>query len=165
MAGFLRNLIAMLLALFAPRTTHARPVTTCHFWVTPWDTCFRILKSDRYLQITEAAQADYLIKTRLLVTLVREGIQFVNLAQLVRFSRPIAMFQRVRVDSEVVFADDRCAWFSHTFWRGSERHAQVLVKMKFKKGGITLSPARFVDAAGCEKPPHLADWDRALGAL
>ncbi len=165
MAGFLRNFLALLLALFAPRSTDARPVTTCHFWVTPWDTGFRILKSDRYLQIAEAAQADYLIKTRLLTTLVRGGIQFVNLAQLVRFSRPLAMFQKVRVESEVVFADEKSAWFSHTFWRGSDRHAQVLVKMKFKKGGVTLPPARFVDAAGGDKPAYLEDWDRALGAL
>jgi acyl-CoA thioesterase FadM len=165
MAGFLRNLIALVLALFAPRVSGPRPVTTCHFRVTPWDTGFRILKSDRYLQIAEAAQADYLVKTRLLLKLVRGGVQFVNLAQLVRFSRPVAMFQRVRVESEVVYADEKCAWFAHSFWRGSERHAQVLVKMKFKKGGITLAPARFVDAAGHDKPAYLEDWDRALGAL
>ncbi len=68
-------------------------------------------------------------------------------------------------DPEVVFADEKSAWFSHTFWRGSDRHAQVLVKMKFKKGGVTLPPARFVDAAGGDKPAYLEDWDRALGAL
>jgi acyl-CoA thioesterase FadM len=163
MAGLLRNLIALLLALFAPRTTHARPVTTCHFWVTPWDTGFRILKSDRYLQLAEAAQADYLVKTRLLMTLVRGKVQFVNLAQLVRFSRPLPMFSRVRVESTVVYADAKCAWFSHSFWRGGERHADVLVKMKFKQGRLTLPPARFVDGAGGDKPAYLADWDRALG--
>lgn len=37
--------------------------------------------------------------------------------------------------------------------------------MKFKQGGITLAPARFVDAAGGVKPASPEDWDRALGGL
>jgi len=165
MAGFLRNLIALLLAAFAPRATDALPRTACHFWITPWDTGFRIAKSDRYFQIAEAAQADYLVKTRLLATLVRSGIAFVNLSQLVRFQRPVAMFSRVRVETCVIHADDKCAYFSHAFLVGGVPHAQVLVKMKFKKGSLTLPPAKFVGAGFGDKPAHLAAWDRSLEAM
>ena len=77
-----------------------------HFWVTPLDCGISTLKSDKYLQFAEAAQVDYLAKTRLFHTLLRDGLRFVNASQLVKFSRPVGMFQRVRIETAIVFADN-----------------------------------------------------------
>lgn len=107
-----------------------------YFRVTPFDCGISTLKSDKYLQLAEAAQIDYVVKTRLLRTLRRGGLRFINASQIVKFSRPVGMFQRVRIETEIVFADNKCAYFSHEFFVGDDKHGEVLVKMKFKGGQL-----------------------------
>lgn len=165
MSGLFRNLLTLLLALFSRARPGFDVPVVAHFRAMPWDCGTRVLKSDKYLQFAEAAQLDYLVKTKLLGTLVRGGLGFVNASQLVKFSRPIAMFKRVRVETEVIFADDKCAYFSHALFLGDQRHGEVLVKMKFKKGSVTVRPRQIIDRAFATKPPHLDAWDRALEAM
>ena len=159
MSGLLRNLLTFLMALLAPRAESPLTTTVSHFRVMPWDVGLRVLKSDRYLLLAEAAQVDYLVKSGLWRQM-REGLSFVNAAQMVRFSRPIRLFQHVRVETNIVFADQRFAYFSHALLVG-----EVLVKMKFKRGAITVPLAKFVEHAFGEKPVHLALWDQALDTL
>ena len=98
-------------------------------------------------------------------TLLRRRLRFVNASQLVKFSKPIAMFRRVRVETAIVFADDKCAYFSHAMLRGDQQHAEVLVKMKFKKGSLTVPPSDIIGQRFGVKPPHLEAWDRALDGM
>ena len=62
MSGLLRNFITFLLGLSAYGSKTIGEVTKLSFWVTPFDSGIRVLKSDKYLQLAEAAQIDYLIK-------------------------------------------------------------------------------------------------------
>jgi acyl-CoA thioesterase FadM len=165
MSGLIRNLLTFLLALLAPRVEGPLSTVVSHFRVMPWDVGVRVLKSDRYLLIAEAAQVDYLVKTGLWRRQMREGLRFVNAAQMVRFSRPIGLFQSLRVETAIVFADQRFVYFSHTLFVGEARHGEVLVKMKFKRGAITVPLVNLVEHAFGEKPVPLAHWDQALGAL
>jgi acyl-CoA thioesterase FadM len=164
-AGLFRNLLTLLRALFAARTTDPGARVVAWFWVTPLDAGIRVLKSDRYLQFAEAAQLDYLVRSRLMPALLRRRLSFVNASQLVKFSRPIAMFTRVRVETAIIFADDKFAWFSHAMFVGAEPHAEVLVKMKFKKGSLTVRPGELIAQRFDAKPPQLEAWDRALEAM
>lgn len=164
MSGLLRNFLTFLMALLAPRADSPLSTTVSHFRVMPWDVGLRVLKSDRYLLLAEAAQVDYLVKSGLWRQM-REGLSFVNAAQMVRFSRPIRLFQRVRVETNIVFADQRFAYFSHALLVGEVRHGEVLVKMKFKRGAITVPLENLVEHAFGEKPVHLALWDQALDTL
>ena len=131
MSGILRNLIAIIRALFSwgDSTPQSRVIT--HFRVAPFDAGMRVLKSDKSLQLVGCAQLDFMVRTRLITRLLREGIGFVNASQLVRFDRPIGMFTRVRIETAVLCADDKFTWFAHTLWVGDTEHAEVLVKMKF----------------------------------
>ena len=165
MSGLIRNLLTLLQALLMRDTADFQTRVVTHFWVTPFDSGLHILKSDKYLQFAEAAQLDYLIKTKLFGTLIRGGLTFVNLAQLVKFSRPIAMFRRVRMETAIVFADDKCAYFSHQLFIGSHHHGEVLVKMKFKRGPITVPPAELIDHSFTVKPVQIDTWDRALESM
>lgn len=164
MSGLIRNLLTFLMALLAPRAESVLSTIVSHFRVVPWDVGVRILKSDRYLLLAEAAQVDYMVKTGLWRRQLREGLSFVNAAQMVRFLRPIGLFHCVRVETNIVFADQRFAYFSHALFVGNEQHAEVLVKMKFKKGAITVPLAKLAAHAFGEKPVALAHWDQALGA-
>lgn len=165
MSGLARNLIAIIQALLCRGIFTAQSRISSHYWVTPFDSGTRVLKSDKYLQFAESAQLDFLVKTKLFGKLVRGGIAFVNASQLVKFIRPIGLFERVRVETEIVCADERCAYFSHVLFVGDRPCAEVLVKMKFKKGTITVRPFDIVGPCACERPPHIEKWDQALEAM
>jgi acyl-CoA thioesterase FadM len=164
-SGFARNLLALLKALIASGSYNPWTLVTSHFWVTPLDCGTRILKSDKYLQLAEAAQLDYLVKTGLLGKLLRRGLRFVNASQLIKFTRPIAMFARVRVQTQVVFADEKCTYFSHCLFVGARQHGEVLVKVKFKSGSITVRPSELIGQGTSPKPPRIQAWDQTLEAM
>ncbi|WP_157085089.1 thioesterase family protein [Hydrogenophaga palleronii] len=165
MMGLSRNLITLLQATQADKTgLTPQSCLSTHFRITPFDVGLRVLKSDRYLQLAEAAQLDFMLRTRRAVPLVRAGIGFVNAAQLVRFVQPIRLFQRVQVNTRIVFADERCAYFSHQLCVQGTLHAEVLVKMKFKQGRRTVPPHELLGDCPADKPGHLVAWDQALAA-
>ena len=161
MIGLIRNAATLVQAGFADACTPRSRVTT-RFRVTPFDVGIRVLKSDRYLQLAESAQLDFMVRTRCAGPVIRAGIGFVNASQLVRFARPIGLFQRVDVETCIVFADEKCAYFSHTLRVQGAPHAEVLVKMKFKKGRQTVPPRDVFGECPTDKPAHLVAWDEAL---
>jgi len=162
MAGLLRNLLTLMLALWRYGSLEPQSQTRVFFMVGPLDTGVATLKSDRYLQMAEAAQLDYVVRTGLLGHMLRKGYSFVNASQLLRFARPVRIFNRVAVASQVVFADEKCAYFHHVFRVGTTLHAEVFVKMKFKKGRLTVNPAELLGRFGGDKPTMLQHWDEAL---
>ncbi len=165
LSGLLRNLLTLLQAFLSREVVSATSPVITHFWVTPFDCGISTLKSDKYLQLAEAAQIDYLVRTRLFHTLLRDRLRFVNASQLVKFSRPINIFRRVRMETEIVFADNKCVYFSHGLFLGKEKHAEVLVKMKFKRGAITIPPGELIDHVFSAKPPCIDNWDQSLEAM
>jgi acyl-CoA thioesterase FadM len=162
MIGLARNLLTLAQAGLSGRDHTPQQALTTRFWVTPFDVGIRVLKSDRYLQLAEAAQLDFMVRTRRAGPLIRAGIGFVNASQLIRFARPIGLFQRVDVDTAIVFADEKCAYFSHTLCVQGVPHAEVLVKMKFKQGRRTVPPRDVFGECPGDKPAHLVAWDQAL---
>lgn len=99
MSGLLRNIIAFLWGLLAYKSKAVGSVTNLIFWVTPFDSGIRVLKSDKYLQFAESAQIDYLIKVGKLFTIIHAGASFVNVAQLVKFTKPVPMCcRRLKTD-------------------------------------------------------------------
>ncbi len=165
MSGLVRNLLTLLAAVLARNRFDTLARLACHFIVTPFDCGTRVLKSDKFLQLAESAQLDFLVRTRLIGRLLRGGVAFVNVAQLVRFIRPVRMFTRVRVETSIVFADEKCAYFSHTLFVRGQRHGEVLVRMKFKMGAITVPPRALIGDHPAARPPHILAWDRALDAM
>ena len=162
MAGILRNLLTILIALFQRQRCAVQSTVSAHFWVMPWDAGIKVLKSDKYLTLAEAAQLDFLIKTKLMGSLLVQRMAFINGAQMVRFVKSVGMFSRVEVKSRVMFADDKWAYFEHIFFVNDILHAQVWVKMKFKQGRITVNPVLLLGAFELDKPPFLQHWDDAL---
>ncbi|WP_394781630.1 thioesterase family protein [Undibacterium sp.] len=168
MSGIFRNLLTVIRALFGYRSRNTGACLSTHFFISPLDTGIATLKSDKYFQLAEAAQLDFVIRTGLISTMLRRSYSFVNASQMVKFSKPVRLFSRVCVQTEIVFADDKCAYFSHAFFVRGKRHGEVLVKMKFKQGALTVPPQQLLgrmDMLGNTKPAHLQSWDDALDAL
>ena len=164
MSGLLRNLIAFVIGLFAYGSKAVDDVTEVKFLVTPFDGGVRVLKSDKYLQFAETAQVDYLLKTGKLFSVLQAGASFINVAQLVKFARPVSIFSRVRVETQLIYADDKCAYFSHTMHCQGGLAAEVLVKMKFKKGRITVPPRTFLPTGFLSAPAKVQGLETALAA-
>jgi acyl-CoA thioesterase FadM len=164
LAGFIRNFFTVLYALLSYASASPLSRIASHFWVTPFDTGLSKLKSDKYFQLAEAAQFDYMVKTGLIGHTFKHSIHFVNLAQMVKFSQPITLFSRVTVQSQVLYADDKQVYFSHALFAQGKQCAQVLVKMKFKQGAITMNPQTLLGSVTLPKPPALTLWDDALAS-
>lgn len=137
-------------------------VTELDFRVTPFDSGFRFLKSDKYLQFAETAQIDYLIKVGKIFKIIHAGTSFVNVAQLVKFFRPVSIFSRIRVETQLIYADEKCAYFSHVMHAHDGLAAEVLVKMKFKKGRMTVAPNVFFPLSFAAVPASVLSLESAL---
>lgn len=164
MSGLLRNLLTLIVSIFGYGKATPQARIASRFFITPFDAGIAVLKSDKYLQLAEAAQLDFVVRTGLIGRLLKERISFVNASQLVRFARPVRMFSRVTVETEIAWWDDKCAWFSHRFLVGDALHGEVWVKMKFKQGRVTVDPRSLLGNHGREKPAHLNLWDMTLAA-
>ena len=162
MSGLLRNIIVFLIGLAAYGSKAVEGVTELKFWVTPFDSGIRVLKSDKYLQFAETAQIDYLLKAGKFFAILRGGTSFVNVAQFVKFTRPVPVFRRLRVETQMIYADDKCAYFSHTMHSRDGPAAEVLVKMKFKKGRITVAPFSFLPVGFTAIPEKVQRLEAAL---
>jgi acyl-CoA thioesterase FadM len=163
-SGLLRNIIAFVIGLFAYGTKAIEAITEITFLVMPFDSGIKVLKSDKYLQFAETAQFDYLLKTGKLFSILRANTSFVNVAQFVKFARPVAMFTRVRVETQLIYADDKCAYFSHAVYCKAGLAAEVLVKMKFKKGRVTVPPQTFLPTSFSSVPAKIHGLETALAA-
>ena len=165
MSGLFRNFLTILFALWRYNTVLPQARTSAWFFTTPFDTGITTLKSDKYLQLAESAQVDYMVQTGLIKKTLASGYSFVNAAQMVKFIKPIRLFRRVRVETQVVCADDKCAWFCHSFYVGETRHAEVLVKMKFKNGAVTVAPCLLLGKLTGDKPCWTQQLDDLLAAI
>lgn len=165
MSGLFRNFLTIAWALWRYNTALPQARTSAWFFITPLDTGIATLKSDKYLQIAESAQVDYMLQTGLIKKTLASGYNFVNAALMVRFIKPVRLFKRVRVETQVVFADSRCAWLSHGFYVGETHHAEVLVKMKFKNGPVTVAPSEMFGPFSGEQPLWIQRWEESLAVL
>lgn len=165
MSGFFRNLLTALWALLHCGSVAPLGRTVAHFHVTPFDTGLLTLKSDQYFQFAEAAQVDFMIKTALMGRLVADRVSFVNTAQMVWFAKPVRLLNRVRVESWVAYADGRCAWFVHSFSVRDVPCARIVVKMKFKKGPLTVPTEQAFGVFNGPRPTWVQQWDDTLASL
>lgn len=130
----------------------------------PWDAGLRVLKSDKYLQFAESAQLDYLVKTKLFSVLLSKRISFVNAAQCIKFVKPIGIFKRVQINTQVIYLDTKFVYFEHVLLVQNAPYATVLVKMKFKQYKLTVNPAEMLGVFNTSKPAYLQLWDDSLNA-
>ena len=139
MSGLLRNLLTLFLAFFRRNSAILREGCICTFWVTPFDVGIRTLKSDKYLQLIEAAQLDFGVRSGLVSRMRRLHCAMVNVEQHVLFSKPIKLLDKVCIHTKIASADTKFVHFSHTVYVRSQQCATITVKAKFKTGRITQS--------------------------
>lgn len=156
----MRNALVACAAAFRPRVA-ASDTLECCFRVMPWEVGTRILNSDRYFAIAEAAQVDLVIRAGLMRRMVREGVHWANVAQSARFRLPLKLLRSFTVVTRIDCADARHAFLSHRFVSAQGEHALVGVKAKFKRGAVTVPPRELFGAL----PEALTPLAAALDGL
>ena len=78
-----------------------------------------------------------------------------NVEQRIQFMRPIKLFDKVCVNTNIVFADAKFVNFQHLFSVNGPPCASVQVKAKFKAGRITQSAANLTGLSCADKPPDV----------
>ena len=139
MSGFLRNFLTSWMAWFKRDSAILQAGCSCTFWVTPFNVGIRTLKSYKYLQLAESAQLDFGVRCGLLARMRRVGCAMVNVEQQIQFAQPIKLFDKVSVQTSIVFADAKFVHFQHLYTVRDQACATVMVKAKFKAGRMTLS--------------------------
>ena len=81
----------------------------------------------------------------------------VNVEQQIKFGKPITLFDRVCVQTNIVFADARFVHFQHVFSVGSLTCANVIVKAKFKAGSLIQFAVDMTRFDGQTRLPVQAD--------
>ena len=157
MSGFWRNLLTVIVALFKRDSAILQTGCFCNFWVSPFDVGVQTLKSDKYLQLPEAAQLDFSVRSGLLKRMQQTRCSMVNVGQQIEFGKPITLFNRVCVQTNIVFADKRFVHFHHVFSVYGVTCANVVVKAKFKAGRITQSAVEMTRFDGQTCLPVPAD--------
>ena len=139
MSGFWRNLLTLFAALFKRDPAILQTGCLCTFWVTPFDVGIRTLKSDKYLQLAESAQLDFGVRSGLFGRMRKAGCAMVNVEQQIQFAQPVKLFDKVSVQTSIVFADAKFVYFQHLYSVKGQACATDTVKAKFKAGRITQS--------------------------
>ena len=135
------------------------------FWIAPFDSGIRVLKSNKYFQLAEAVQIDYLIKVRKFFNIFQSTASFVKVAPLFKFAKAVSIVSRIRVETQLIHADDKCAYFAHVMYSRKEQVAEVLVKMIFKVGRIAVAPSLFLLVSFAEVPEKVLGIESALATL
>ncbi len=63
----------------------------------------------------------------------------VNVQQQIQFGKPIKLFDRVNIETSLVFADTKFVHFQHLYFVRKQHCASVTVNAKFTAGRITVS--------------------------
>ncbi len=129
----------------------------------PWDVGIATFKSDRYFTVADVAQFDFAIRCGLLGPFLGEGVRWISLAQACSFKRPLRLLQPYSVRTQVVCVDGRHAYISHSFESAGQVNARVLVKMKFKRGRLTVPPQRFFPQAATNRSAAIDALDALDG--
>ena len=147
----MRNPIVLVSGLFRDRVSPLETVRH-RFLVTPLDVGLATLKSDRYFSLAESAQLDFVTRTGLLIPLVRSRTRWINLSQAGVFQMPLRLMQLFTISTRVICIDQKHAYFSHRFTSSRGEHATVFVKLKFKRGAITVAPQSILGTQSTDKP-------------
>ena len=157
MSGFWRNLSTVIVAFLKRDSAILQTGRFCNFWVTPFAVGVQTLKSDKYLQLVEAAQLDFGVRSGLLKQMQRARCSMVNVEQVIKFGNPITLFDRGCVQTNIVFAYARFMYFQHVFSVGGLTCANVIVKAKFKAGSLIQFAVDMTRFDGQTRLPVQAD--------
>ena len=149
----------------------------------PWDESvlrFRVLPTDldlnfhmnngRYLTVMDLGRVDLLLRVGVVRAMRQLRWRGVVASEMVRFRRPLNVFERYELRTRLLCWDERWFFMDHRFTRRGELMAWGLVKIQFAGPEGRLRPQQVVDATPhpVPSPPipsAVLEWQDAEGDL
>jgi len=158
------RLIRILLSgTFAPQVAWDRP-TQVHFRVWPTDLDINLhMTNSRYLALMDLGRTNLLLQSGLWKFIRQEKLAPVIAGSLVRFRRPINLFDRITLTTQVIGWDAKWMFIEHRLERRGELACQAIVKGVFVGKAGSVAPSVIAkglgqDAASPPLPAWIAGW-------
>lgn len=141
---------------------------------------FRVLPTDldlnfhmnngRYLTVMDLGRVDLLLRVGVVRAMRRMRWRGVVASEMVRFRRPLNLFERYELRTRLLCWDERWFFMEHRVTRRGELMAWGLVKIQFSSREGRLRPQQVIDAtpratASPPIPPAVVAWMEAEQAL
>jgi acyl-CoA thioesterase FadM len=149
----------VLSGLFAKRVGWLE-ATRVFFRVWPLDLDINLhMTNSRYLALMDLGRTNLIFQTGLAGPVWREKWSPVIAGSMVRFRRPLQLFQRLELVTQVLGYDEKWMFIEHRFLRGGDIVCQAVVKGCFLGRQGVVAPAIIARAIGQDgPPPALPDW-------
>jgi len=105
-------------------------VTPMHVWPNDLD-IFLHMNNGAYLTLMDLARTDMMMRSGFAKGIVKKRWYPVVAAEMIRFKKPLKLFQRYDITTEVVCWDHRAFFLVQTFSRDEEFVAKAVVEARF----------------------------------
>ena len=136
-------------------------------WPNDLDFNFHV-NNGRYLTLMDIGRFDYLLRTGLAGVMVKRRWSPILAASTIRHRRALGPFERFKLETRIIWWDDKWIYFDQRFINSTGRAAaHGLVRVCLRAKGEALPTGEILDAIGQNhvapaNPPHLADWLKTL---
>ena len=170
---YLRVLAVLWKALVRPRSAGPLDTSVISFRVLPNDLDPNWhMNNGRYLTIMDLGRLDLTIHTGLMRAIIRERWMPVLGGAIIRFQRPLKLFQRYTLTTRVLGWDDKWLYLEQAFDANEKRAATAVVKALVRGKDRSIPTAEVMHLLGIDVPSppfpdHLRTWiasDQAASA-
>ncbi len=163
---FLRLLFTLIAARFRPACPAEGPCRTpFRVWLTDLDVVGH-MNNGVYLSILDVARFDLLARSGVLGKLRAAGIFPVIAAETIRFRRPLWLFQRFDVVTQVIGRDDKAVLVGQVFVRrGGQKEVmtEAVIRIRFlRKRRRHRRPGGISAACSGRRPARVGAVDRGM---
>ena len=134
--------------------------TLLHFRVWPLDLDLNLhMTNARYMALMDLGRMNLILQTGLGRLVVKERWGPVIASALVRFRRPLHIFEAFTLYTRIIGWDEKWIFIEHRMERDGDLVCHALVKGLFMSPGGAVAPERIAAALGFDGlPPALPDW-------
>lgn len=145
-------------------------VTTVSFRVWPTDLDINMhMTNSRYLALMDLGRTNLIFQSGLMAFLRREKLAPVIAGSLVRFRRPLKLFEKITLTTQVIGWDAKWIFIDQRVMRGGELACQAMVKAVFLSKAGSVAPELLAKGLGQHPvspllPGWIKDWLSAESA-
>jgi len=144
--------------------------TPMRVWPNDLD-IFLHMNNGAYLTIMDLARTDMMVRSGLATRILQNRWYPVVAAETIRFKKPLKLFQRYEIETEVLCWDHRAFFLVQTFTRDETFVAKAVVEARFlSTSGERITSAQILALTDYQgpspaMPDWIADWQRAQPAM
>ena len=135
---------------------------TMRVWPNDLDTNAH-LNNGRYLTLMDLGRFDLMTQCGLVRIVTKNRWFPVTGGVMVRFERPLHLFEKIMLRSQIIGWDEKWLFFNHDLFSGAHRAARATTRGLFRSRGQSISSQQLLDAmnydgASMVLPEYVQQW-------